>query len=489
MSAFLLAVLAAGASWADPPKAEKKKEEAVFCAKFFGETGCSGKPSQESEQYSEEWARGQAEAGKPAPGKPAPSAPAAPAAASPQAGTPVEQPAAAGGEPGEPLRDAVADRNLAGAESSRSGVRRSAGGQSPEPVAEAKREASRSRKEPETAARGLSAVGRTAAAFAPGEGLRDSPSHAATLGAGRPGAAGSGLMPPPRGGRPVSTDKLDRVFDAADARPEAEPSPDRPAATPKEERPSAPASATPSVDCAGAAPAEGTCGSRVPAGSPGLVSETAKPAQPSPVFVALELDISATPGQYRDAVAGLTRDAGFSLDARFAPVYRGADRDRVSLWGWLPQEKVREVVTLKGVERIEAAPQAQPTPARAAAESDWKLVLRLPPQEPAETAMAAALLRLNDLGFSWKRTESRDASGLITVVGTMPTGSVRRALSDAAVVRLEPARSAPAPAAPAPLKASAGPAEELGRLLRRHPVLLLLAALFPLIGSLVRSSR
>ncbi|MBI4347174.1 MAG: hypothetical protein HY553_09990 [Elusimicrobia bacterium] len=318
------------------------------------------------------------------------------------------------------------------------------------------------------------------AAFAPGERPRDSvhsapasapervapPANPSTPPwAARAGGSGPARTPPPPS----------QLFDAQPQRPPLE----EPKAQPRPWQREPPANA-PEPRAA-------------PPGGPSLVSMSApaQPAAPAPVFVSMELDLSNDPGNYRDAVKSLSKNAGFSLDPRFAPVYRDSRRDRVSVWGWVPAAQVREAVSAPGVVRLEAAPQAQSAPAGGEPEAQWRLLLRLPPAEEGSPDPAAdfagTLMRLSEQGFVWKRSEPRNSAGLVAVLGTMPQRSLKRVLADPAVVRVEPFRQAPAPQ-PAPLQASAGPSWAWLRAAAGSPMFLLLIALVPLIARFLREA-
>ena len=85
-------------------------------------------------------------------------------------------------------------------------------------------------------------------------------------------------------------------------------------------------------------------------------------------------------------------------------------------------------------------------------DKEFRLIVKLAPGADAASSLSATLLRLSDTGFAWKRTESRDATGLVTLIGTVPQRAVARLMADPGVVRVEAIRDGdiPKPAAPQP---------------------------------------
>ncbi|MCX5789160.1 MAG: hypothetical protein NTX64_11740 [Elusimicrobia bacterium] len=109
--------------------------------------------------------------------------------------------------------------------------------------------------------------------------------------------------------------------------------------------------------------------------------------------------------------------------------------------------------------------------------------MKLTPGADAAASLSATLLRLSDAGFSWKRTESRDATGLVTLTGTLPQHSVARVMADASVVRVEPVGEGGA-SKPAPMPAP--DAKSYLEWFSRHPIVLLVGLLIPLAGRVLR---
>ncbi|MBI4423195.1 MAG: hypothetical protein HY554_05690 [Elusimicrobia bacterium] len=440
-------------------KAAPRSPKKQFSAQFLGETNAPYKPTRDQEGFTEDWARHGPHRKGEGPRSEAPKADVpSPAAAGPDAPSAKEP---------ERLRDAPSPAAPAPSPAAvkAPGAAREETRAAP-PALAAPREES-------AAGQGQRLIQKLGAAFQPAD--RKAPSTARTVPGG---ARDSRLASPPaaapkqEGEAPIADAAIERAFDAAAPRPAAE-------AAPGPAREAPPPSGAPS--------ARGT------AREPGPAARG-----PRELFVSVEMDVSKTPGEYRDAVGELHRGAGFSADPRFPPAFRGADRARVALWGWIPLERVREALGVRGVSRVQTLPRA-PQEAPGPQEPEWRLTLRLTQPEPAPAAvnasgtsreelLAAALLRLGRAGFTWMRTEPLQERGLVALRGSIAPRSIERVLADPAVVKLARAAAPPRPAAP-PRQASAGPTGQAAAVLSRHPVLLLLALLLPLAGRLLRSYR
>lgn len=178
----------------------------------------------------------------------------------------------------------------------------------------------------------------------------------------------------------------------------------------------------------------------------------AAPSGPAETFVALELDLRKSGVELKDAVAGLSRQAGFRLDSRFPAESRAADGRRVAVWGWLPSDAVGIAAREAAVLRVEVQ-RAGPVPALDdGLSSRWLVGIRLPASvsgtvEPTSVAPVFARV-LADLraegGFVWKETVgyqavpgSKDLA--LIVLGEAPVKRLARLMAHPDVLKVAPA--------------------------------------------------
>ncbi len=164
------------------------------------------------------------------------------------------------------------------------------------------------------------------------------------------------------------------------------------------------------------------------------------------VPIVVELDVKATPGEYRDAVAGLSAATGFTEDERFSPRFLGVDRTRVSVRGWLLARRFSEITTRAGVLRV-VQDRAFDRVMRPVQEglTDVLVGLRIPPESSPTEALKIAVARLGDnAGFQLMRTIGYQrvpgtSMMVLIVAGRVPVRRISQVLADPAVVKVAPA--------------------------------------------------
>lgn len=182
------------------------------------------------------------------------------------------------------------------------------------------------------------------------------------------------------------------------------------------------------------------------AAQPGL-TEQAGAAPASEVFVALDLDLKAHPGQYKDAVADLGRAAAFRPDHRFDP--GSPSSDRVSLWGWMPPDRLAQAMEVAGVTRLRVEPARlaapRPMPGQQSADSNYIVGIRVPDQARADETGKQVIKELGKSGFRLLRsigTQVAPGGELVLVVeGTLPVRGLPRVMAHAEVLKVVPAES------------------------------------------------
>lgn len=239
--------------------------------------------------------------------------------------------------------------------------------------------------------------------------------------------------------------------------------------------------------------------SRLPAGGiAGGAAINADPAAHAGVFVRLQLDLSRAPdpgmtdpdGDYRNMVAELSQKGGFAADDRF-PAVLEKNPQRLYLWGWLPAEKIGDVVRMPYVTRadVDQVSARPPMSSGASEKTQMLLALRIPPSGDLKTLTEEAIPRLSqEAGFMWERTIGiqkvpNSSEQVLIVVGAVPVRNLGRVLQDASVVKMMPSPDA-LPADPAvPAKSnrarSSSPAapSSFWDLMTRHPYLILVTLL------------
>ncbi len=210
----------------------------------------------------------------------------------------------------------------------------------------------------------------------------------------------------------------------------------------------------------------------------------------SEVFVALNLDLRKHPdATLKDAIADLSRIAGFRPDPRFEPAAVGAGPDQVALWGWMPSSRVGAALQVPTVARLEVNPAARRVASETA--TDMLVGVRVPPGR--SLAEAAALLERDPSvsGLRVRRTIGTQtapgtAETVLVVEVSVPISLLPRLMALHDVVKMMPA-----PQQAEPQRPQRRPAEELRGFLAfvagHSPMLLVLTLLMllPWVGSRV----
>ncbi len=251
-----------------------------------------------------------------------------------------------------------------------------------------------------------------------------------------PSAPSSRPSETPKPERPAAMEGLSRFFKAAKERAAASPSGARRPPAPTAEDLDAQYDHNTARDSTELLRPEG------PSAPPRAAIEPMPSRSESDVFVAMDLDVAGNPGQYRDAVAQLSKTAGFSVDSRFSPAFK--DGRRIAVWGWLPASKIGEAMRSPWVARLEA-PRGSLGGSKSKARATIKVLLRLPAAN-GQRALASSLMRLSAAGFQWQRTigfepqSSYRGVRRLAVIGTAPVSRMNRLMADPSVLRVEPYR-------------------------------------------------
>ncbi|HBL18210.1 MAG: hypothetical protein A2X36_06185 [Elusimicrobia bacterium GWA2_69_24] len=213
--------------------------------------------------------------------------------------------------------------------------------------------------------------------------------------------------------------------------------------------------------------------------------------------VVLEMDIAATPGEARDAVAELTGAAGFQADARFEPLFLGADKTRVAVRGWLPPQRIADAMASARVTRLESVGAVDRVAADPAGTwTELLLGVRIPPETSPNDALRQAAARISlRMDFDLRRAigyqKIPGTSRMVFIVsGRVRVRDIGRLMGDPDIVKI-----APSPSQPDVRKAAGAAPPPRTPLLRfvhfavnGHPFLFLLSLLLTvsLLGSALR---
>lgn len=196
----------------------------------------------------------------------------------------------------------------------------------------------------------------------------------------------------------------------------------------------------------------------------------------------LYVEIDLEGADLRDAVADLSRAAGFRMERREPP--DPAAGRRATLRGWLKGERLGAAAAMSRVRRIEVlGPAARERKHPSGAMTEVLVGLRLPEEVPPARALRRALVGLaRKAEFEAGRVIGYQAipgtrQSALIVSGRLPIRRISLLLADPAVVKI-----APAPARPDPPASDSVPRKPwLRRFLAfaadRHPALLGAAAL------------
>ncbi|MCX5795741.1 MAG: hypothetical protein NTY77_09630 [Elusimicrobia bacterium] len=212
------------------------------------------------------------------------------------------------------------------------------------------------------------------------------------------------------------------------------------------------------------------------------------------VFVTLNIDLKKHPdATLKDAVADLSRLAGFRQDPRFEPAAVGAGPDQISLWGWLPSNRVGAALQVPTVARLQINPAArQPAPQTA---TDMLMGVRVPPGRSLAEVVADLERNPATPGLRVRRTIGTQtvpgtAETVLVVEASVPISVLPRVMALRDVVKMMPAPPAP----PAPQHPKRRVAGELRGFLAfvagQYPMLLVLTLLMllPWVGSRVAAA-
>lgn len=208
------------------------------------------------------------------------------------------------------------------------------------------------------------------------------------------------------------------------------------------------------------------------------------------MFVSVEVDVSDTPGVFRDALAEVTRETGLRMDDRFPPVFMNPGKTAVLVRGWLKAERISDALASPRVARLESPRSSGRPKLRTQAVSDLLLGLRIPPQSSPSAALKAALDRLSaDTGFTHKETIGYQrvpgtSEMVLIVAGRVPVAKMSRLMADPAVVKIVPSPREEAASRPVKKRPPLTIRRFVSFVVNRHPGLLIvsLALLTFLIG-------
>lgn len=165
------------------------------------------------------------------------------------------------------------------------------------------------------------------------------------------------------------------------------------------------------------------------------------------LFVSVDIDVSAHPGDYRDAVAEMGGRSGLRIDPRFPPSFVDAAKTKVTVRGWVPAERLGEVFG-PDVQRlrVERSPLVRTLPD--APTTDLLVGIRIPPGMAPSAALSPVLERLSrDAGFRLRRVVGYQAvpgtSQMVAVVSArVAVPEIARVLKDPAVIKIVPSPDA-----------------------------------------------
>lgn len=214
--------------------------------------------------------------------------------------------------------------------------------------------------------------------------------------------------------------------------------------------------------------------------------------EPRGLFVTVELDIAAAAAPLSEVLAGLAARTGFRLDKRFAPTGLNTDLSKVAVRGWLPAERLGEIIRMPGVNRLDIERVPGKPVVRDGARTEILIGLRMPPNLSPTEVLREAVRRLGDsAGFRLDRPVGYQrvpgtSRMVLLAAGNVPVRKLGALMADPGVIKV----------APMPVKKDADARERSGsraasggffvRAARQHPYLLLTTLL--LLLSLFSSS-
>ncbi len=166
--------------------------------------------------------------------------------------------------------------------------------------------------------------------------------------------------------------------------------------------------------------------------------------EPRGLFVTVELDISADPASLPEAMAGLAARTGFKLDKRFAPTGLNTDLSKVAVRGWLPAERLGEMIRMPGVNRVDIERVPGRPVVRGGARTEVLIGLRMPPDLSPTEALREAVQRLGDsvdfrlnrpVGYQRVPGTSRM---VLLAAGNVPVRELGALMADPGVIKVAP---------------------------------------------------
>jgi hypothetical protein len=196
------------------------------------------------------------------------------------------------------------------------------------------------------------------------------------------------------------------------------------------------------------------------------------------LFVALDLDLSGSSGDFQEAVAEVAGRSGLRVDDRFPPCFSGEGRSRVTVRGWVDASRLGDVFG-PGVEGVRVDRSA---PARANPEGPWTEIivgLRIPKGRSPSAALSESLRRLHGrsrlrlkrvVGYQTIPGTSRI---VLVILGRVPVRGISRVLEDPGVVKILPSPDLEFEPAPEPPGVQALAGKFLSHAASRQPLLML----------------
>ena len=226
-----------------------------------------------------------------------------------------------------------------------------------------------------------------------------------------------------------------------------------------------------------------------------IASLDREPVSEDGLFVSVDIDISAHPGEYRDAVAEVSARSGLRLDQRYAPAFADDTRRRVTVRGWIFPSRLGDIFGAE-VQRVnvERSPVMRSLPDMST--TDILVGVRVPAGESPSAVLAQVLSRLSEraafrlrriVGYQMIPGTSQMA---LILSARVPVPYLERVLRDPAVVKIVPSPDS----VPVPEEESSGPMSKrfLKYAVSQRPTLLLgtfLLTLIVAVSALLRSKK
>jgi hypothetical protein len=201
--------------------------------------------------------------------------------------------------------------------------------------------------------------------------------------------------------------------------------------------------------------------------------------------VLVTLNIRGTYASDHDAVADLERNISFRRDPRFEADGSGVGGG-LSLWGWIPSQKIGEAMQIPGVARLEVHNRvSRPIPPRGVT-SDILVGIRVPSEAQAAGFMETLSRELVfQTGLRWKKSvgfQRAPGSGelALLMVGEVPVKNLSQLMARKEVLKVLPLSQALQISAPSFGNSSGGLSQFFSFVLARAPLLIVLTLLLTL---------